>query len=488
MKEASMELEKLPTGIRGLDFIAEGGLPRGRATLVAGTAGAGKSILGAQFLMADDRGGSGVYVTLEEPAAAMRDNWQALGLDVPAWEAEGRWAFVDASPRLQDQEQVAGGYELGALVPRVRHALEQTGAERLVIDSLDALFSRFEGAAMVRRELFRLLGVLREAGVTAVLTAERDAEYGPVARTGVEDFVADSVVILRHVLTDERRRRSVEIYKMRGASHQKGEYPFAIRRGQGLEVIPLSAIDLNQPASSQRVPSGSADLDQMCGGGLFQGSANLVSGASGTGKTLMASGFLEAGLWAGEDCLMLGFEEGREQFLRNAASWGMDFTQALEAGQLRIESQYPEVQGLEDHLIRIKDVMDEFRPHRMVVDSLTALERRGSGADFREFVIALTAAAKERGGITVLFTATSSSLLGGGALTTDTHLSTITDTIFLLRYVEQGSQLTRGLGVLKMRGSKPDAHLRELIIADDGMHLGEPITDRHGGILGGIGQ
>lgn len=482
------EVEKLPTGIPGFDYVAEGGLPRGRSTLAAGSSGAGKSIFGAQFLAGGIRQGlgPGVYATLEEPADAMRTNWRALGLDVSAWEASGWWDFVDASPRYQGREQVAGSYDLGALVPRIRHALERTGAERLVVDSLDALFHRFHDAGMVRQELFRLLGMLRAAGVTAVLAAERDEEYGRVARNGVEDFVTDSVLILRHGLEEDRRRRSVEIYKMRGASHQQGEFPFSIRAGQGMEVIPLSALDLNQPTSSRRVPTGSAELDRMCGGGFFQGSANLVSGASGTGKTLLASSFLDAGLNAGEACLLLGFEEGREQFLRNAASWGKEFQPALEDGRLSIEALYPEVHSLEDHLIRIKDILDEYRPHRLVVDSLTALERRGTGRDFREFVIALTAAAKARGGITVLFTATSPSLLGGGVMATDTHLSTITDTIILLRYVEHGSELTRGLGVLKMRGSKPDHHLRELVIGDQGMELGEPITDRHGGILGGV--
>jgi circadian clock protein KaiC len=294
------------------------------------------------------------------------------------------------------------------------------------------------------------------------------------------------VVILRHSLEAEQRRRTLEIFKMRGAEHQQGEFPFSIRPREGIEVIPLSALELNQPTSSRRVPTGSDDLDRICGGGLFKGSANLVSGASGTGKTLMASSFLDAGLAAGERCLLLGFEEGREQFLRNAGSWGKDFAPALDGGRLHIESLYPEVHSLEEHLMRIKDLLDRFRPDRMVVDSLTALERQGGGREFREFVIALTAAAKERGGITVLFTATSPSLLGGGVMATDTHLSTITDTIFMLRYVERGSELTRGMGVLKMRGSKPDHHLRELLIRDDGLHLGEPITDQHGGILGGV--
>ena len=296
-REYNEAIEKLETGIPGFDLITLGGLPKGRTTLVAGTAGSAKTVMAAQFLAEEVKanGGSGVFVTFEESPEDIRNNMISLGWDIRAWEAEDRWAFVDASLDPNREEIVAGPFDFSALMARLQHAIQRVGAQRVAMDSLGAVFTQYDDRSIVRREMFRLASTLKSLGVTAMLTAERIEEYGNIARYGVEEFVADNVIILRNILEAEKRRRTIEILKFRGTSHQKGEYPFTIIPGQGVVVIPLSAMELKQKSSDLRITSGREELDRMCGGGFFRDSVILVSGATGTGKTLMATQFLNAG-------------------------------------------------------------------------------------------------------------------------------------------------------------------------------------------------
>jgi len=466
------DLEKLPTGIRSFDLIALGGLPRKRTTLVTGTAGSGKTILAMQFLAAGIQGSGehGVFVTFEESAEDIRRNMRSFGWDLAGWERDGRLAFVDASPDPDTQIIVSGDFDLAALLARIEAAVKRVGASRVAVDSLGAIFSQFADHSTVRHELFRIAFSLKRIGVTAIMTAERTEDYGAVARHGVEEFIADNVVILRNVLEDEKRRRTVEILKFRGTGHQKGEFPFTITGKSGIEVIPLSAIELRQRSSDIRISSGSLELDEMCGGGFFRDSVILVSGATGTGKTLTVTQFLSGGAQVGEKCLLLAFEESREQLFRNARGWGVDFEEMERQGTLKVVCDYPEVMGLEDWLITIKAAIEEFKPARVAVDSLSALERSGTSKAFREFVIALTSFIKHLE-ITGLFTSTTATLLGGESIT-EAHISTLTDTIILLRYVEMFGDMKRGMTVLKMRGSLHDTGIREFRIDGDGMHLG----------------
>lgn len=476
-------IERLETGIPGLDHVTNGGLPRGRVTLVSGTAGSAKTVFACQFLAEGIRRGQpGVFVTFEEPPADIRRNMLGFGWDIAGWEAAGQWAFVDASPQPGEESVIIGHYDLGGLLARLEHAIRRLGAQRVSMDSLGAVFTRLTGGATVRNELLRTASILKQSGVTAVVTAERTAEYGDVARYGVEEFVADNVIILRNVLDDEKRRRTMEILKFRGVSHQKGEWPFTVSPNQGVIVIPLSAIELKQKSSDLRISSGSPALDQMCGGGFFRDSIILVSGATGTGKTLMATTFLAGGVHQGERCLLLAFEESREQLFRNAIGWGIDFERMEAEGRLRVICQYPEVANLEDHLIAIKSAIADFRPSRVAVDSLSALERVSTVKSFREFVIGLTSYIKHEE-IAGLFTSTTPTLLGGTSIT-EAHISTITDSIILLRYVEIYGEMRRGLTVLKMRGSAHDKEIREFSIDNLGMHVGQPFRNVSG-ILSG---
>jgi circadian clock protein KaiC len=476
-------VRKLATGIASFDLIADGGLPQNRTTLLAGTAGSGKTVFAVQFLAAGIAAGdNGVFVTFEESPRDIRQNMQSFGWDLEQWEQEGRLALVDASPDPEIETIESGSFDLGALLARVENAVRKVSAKRVSIDSLGAMFSQFSDQSMVRRELFRIATALKDLGVTAVMTAERTEDYGAIARFGVEEFIADNVMILRNVLGEERRRRTIEILKFRGTGHQKGEFPFTIVAAGGFVVIPLSSIQLRQKSSDVRISSGSPELDRMCGGGFFRDSVILVSGATGTGKTLTVAQFLAGGAAAGERCLLMAFEESHDQLFRNARGWGMDFAGMEEEGLLRVVCDYPEVASLEDWLVRIKATVEEFRPQRVALDSLSALERGGSPKAFREFVIGVSSYIKHQE-ITGLFTATTAGLMGGASIT-ESHISTLTDSVILLRYVETFGKMARGMTVLKMRGSTHDKDIREFTIDQDGMHLGRPF--RHvTGILAG---
>ena len=472
--EKMEELEKLKTGIPGFDHVAQGGLPKHRTTLVAGTAGSAKTVFAVQFLAegiekADE---SGVFVTFEESPEDIRKNMRGLGWDIESWEKAGKWAFVDASPEPEEEMVLTGSYDLGALLARIEHAIRKVEAQRVSMDSLGAIFTKFQDSAVIRGELFRIASALKRMKVTAIVTGERSEEYGEIARHGVEEFVADNVIVLRNVLEATKRRRTIEILKFRGTTHQKGEYPFTVIPGEGIIVIPLSAIELKQRSSTVRITSGNPELDKICNGGFFRDSIILISGATGAGKTLMVAEFINGGAVNDERCLLFAFEESREQLIRNASGWGVDFEQLEKEGKLKVVCEYPESAGLEDHLIAMKAMINEFKPNRIAVDSLSALERVSTIKSFREFVISLTSFIKHYE-VAGLFTATTASLMGGTSIM-ETHISTITDSIILLRYVEMYGEMQRGITVLKMRGSMHDKDIRRFSIDGDGMHIGEP--------------
>jgi circadian clock protein KaiC len=483
-KKLIIGLERLETGIPGFDQISYGGLPAGRSTLIAGTAGSGKTVLALQFLFAglDEQGQNGVFVTFEESPSDLMQNVRSFGWDLEGLVADGRMAVVDATPEPGEETVETGSFDLSALLARIENAIRRVGAKRVILDAIGALFPQFTDANVVRRELHRIHAGLRLLDVTTIITMERVQEEGGVGRFGVEEFVADNVVLLRNRLEQEKRRRTIEILKFRGAVHQKGEYPFTIEPEEGVTIMPLSAIELKQKSSDIRVSSGIEELDKMCGGGMYRDSIILVSGATGTGKTLTVTEYVKAAILAGERALLIGAEESREQLTRNAASWGVDFEKAEADGLLRIVCRYPEVMGLEDHLLQMKRDIKQFQPGRVAVDSMSAFERVSTMKSFREFVIGLTSTIKHLE-ITGLFTNTTSMLMGSESIT-ETHISTITDTIILLRYVELQGEMRRGLTVLKMRGTWHQKDIREYVIDNKGMHIKEPFRNVHG-ILSG---
>ncbi|MCU0307342.1 MAG: circadian clock protein KaiC [Thermoleophilia bacterium] len=469
---------RLAVGVPGFDEIADGGLPRGRATLVVGTSGAGKTVFAVQYLVAGAQAGErGVLVTFEEPPGDLLTHFDAPPWDLAGAVGQGRVVIVDATATDEEDHAELGPFDLGGLLLRVGEAVRGIGATRVVLDSVGSLFAVFADAGAVRRELRRMVRALHGMGVTTLITAERVDEYGSVARHGIEEFVVDGVVVLRNPLEQEKRRRTVEILKLRGASHRRGEYPFAIDARRGLSVIPDSAIELGRTPGGERISSGIADLDRMCGGGLFSDSMVLVSGPTGSGKTLVVTEFMRAGIARGEPGLLLSLEEGREQLVRNALSWGIDLGAAEDAGRLRILARDPDRMSLEDLLVQVRGEVDDLGPRRVAVDGLGVLERTQAPRPLREFVAGLAATLKDRGVPAVL---TTTSPLAGAGPAAEGQVPAISDCVVLLRYVETPGAVRRALTVLKMRGSRHDTSIREFVITGDGMHILDPLGEVSG--------
>lgn len=474
--EVDPALERVKTGIEAFDDLVMGGLPRGRTTIVGGTPGSGKTVFATQFLAHGiaDRDEPGVFVTFEESPAEIEANMASFSWDIRRWREHNKLVFVDASPRDHDQ-MVVGDFDLAGLLARILHAVKTAQAKRIVLDSITQLFDHFVAdQTAVRRELLRIATALKKEGLTVLMTAERNSEYGDISRHRIEEFVADNVVILRNALDRERRRRTIEVLKMRGSRHVEGEVPITLVEKEGIVAVPLSSLRLEQQSSSKRVTSGNAELDKMTSGGFFRDSVTLVSGATGTGKTLLVTNFLAGGVAAGERALLVGYEESRGQLFRNARSWGVDFEKMEADSQLKVICLYPEAQSLPDHLLTIRELVEEFKPDRIAIDSLSALERIAPETGFREFLISLTSFIKKRE-IAGLCTATNKSLIGGQSAS-EQHISTLTDSIILLRYIQQAEFMHRGLMVLKMRGSEHDKQIRRFTIDGSGMHLGQPFA------------
>ncbi|MEU8195367.1 circadian clock protein KaiC [Microbispora amethystogenes] len=468
-------IERTPTGISGFDEVAVGGLPAGRSTLLTGTTGSGKTLFALEFLARGIMrfGEPGVFVAFDETPEDICRNARSLGFDIARWEADGKWIFVDASADTGEETLAVGKYDLGALMARVERAVRQIGAKRVSLDSLGALFIRFRDRELIRHALHQLARVLGSLEVTSVLTTEREEEYGRVSRYGVEEFVLDNVVITRNVLRNERRRRTIEVVKFRGATHRTGEWLFTIDPKDGLVIIPLAFLAPGVPASQERVSTGNLELDAMVGGGIFRDAVVLLTGPLGAGKTLSALQFADAAFRAGERCLFHVFDETREQLSRNAAGWGLDLDVMEASGLLRVSAAYPEVASVEDHFLRISNNIMDFAPARLVIDGLSALERRATPRTLLDFMIALGGVVR-RHGITTLFTSEPTGM-GTPIFTAPmTEIASLTDVAILVHYTERAAAVQRAIAVLQTRGSAHDHAIRQVSIDGAGMHIGGP--------------
>ncbi|AFZ33975.1 circadian clock protein KaiC [Stanieria cyanosphaera PCC 7437] len=462
-------VKKIRTLIEGFDEITHGGMPENRTTLVSGTSGTGKTLLAIQFLYHGIKHFDypGIFITFEESPQDIIQNAHSFGWELQSLVEGGKLFILDASPDPEGQE-VVGNFDLSALIERIQYAIRKYKAKLVSIDSVTAVFQQYDAAPVVRREIFRLIARLKQLQVTCIMTTERVEEYGPIARFGVEEFVSDNVIVIRNVLEGERRRRTIEILKLRGTTHMKGEYPFTITN-DGINIFPLGAMRLTQRSSNTRISSGIKILDEMCGGGFFKDSIILATGATGTGKTLLVSKFLEEGCRRGERAILFAYEESRAQLSRNASSWGINFEEMEQKGLLKLFCNYPESAGLEDHLQMIKSEITQFKPSRIAIDSLSALARGVTNNAFRQFVIGVTGYAKQEE-ITGFFTNTTDQFMGTHSIT-ESHISTITDTILLLQYVEIRGEMSRAINVFKMRGSWHDKGIREYVISHGGADI-----------------
>ncbi|HWB59369.1 MAG TPA: circadian clock protein KaiC [Chthoniobacteraceae bacterium] len=464
---AAPQLPKAPTGISGFDEITNGGLPAGRPTLVCGSAGCGKSLFATEFLVRGilQYGEPGVLVTFEEGAGDIRKNVASLGFDIAGLE-RGKKLMIDHVRVDRNDIDENGEYDLEGLFVRIGYAIDTVKARRVVLDTVEALFSGFSNEAILRAELRRLFGWLKDRGMTTVITAERGD--GTLTRQGLEEYVSDCVILLDHRVHGQISTRRLRIVKYRGSTHGTNEYPFLIDE-HGFAVLPITGSGMDYAVSSQRIPSGIPELDEMLGGGgFYRGSTVMLSGTAGTGKTSMAAHLAEATCKRGRRCLFFPFEESAAQVLRNMRSIGIRLQPYIDSGLLQFHSTRPTVHGVEMHLVRMHKLIEEFKPEVVIVDPVTNIRSAGTLEDSTNMIIRLIDYLRKSNILGFLISLTS----GASALeATEEGISSMVDTWLLLRDVEASGERNRLMYILKSRGMAHSNQVREFLITSRGVRL-----------------
>jgi len=473
-------LPKCPTGIQGLDEITGGGLPRGRPTLVCGGAGCGKTLLAVEFLVrgAVQFGEPGVFMAFEETEAELKANVASLGFDL-AGLVRRQKIVIDYVHIERSEVEESGEYDLEGLFVRLNHAIDSIGAQRVVLDTLEALFASLPNEAILRAELRRLFRWLKNKGVTAVITAERGRDQ--LTRHGLEEYVSDCVILLDHRVYDQIATRHLRVVKYRGAQHGTNEFPFLIG-DEGISVLPITSLGLNHKISSERIATGIPRLDAMLGGrGFFRGSSILLTGTPGTGKTIVAANFAQAACRRGERTLFFSFEESPNQIIRNMHSIGLRLEPLVKRGLLRFHSARPSLYGLEMHLATMFKEIAAFQPHVVIVDPITSLMDAGTDSESKGMVTRLIDYLKA-GQVTSLFTSLTQ---GGHALQqSEMAMSSLMDSWLLLQDFEGNGERNRVLYVLKARGMAHSNQIREFLISDRGIDVVDAYIGASGVLTG----
>ena len=466
-RSTRIELPKSPTGIRGLDEITLGGLPRGRTTLVVGKAGSGKTLLGMEFLVhgALEFGEPGVIISFEETPEDLVSNVASLGYDLTDLQ-ERNLLSIDHVEVSRNDIIETGEFDLEALFIRLGYAIDSIGAKRIVLDTIESLFSGLTNTGILRAELRRLFFWLKDRGVTAVVTGESGEVT--MTRHGLEEYISDCVILLDHRVDDQISTRRLRVVKYRGTIHGTNEYPFLIDE-TGISVLPITSTGLTHTVSNERVSSGVERLDAMLEGeGFYRGSTIMVAGTPGTGKSSFGASFVNAACLRGEKCLYFSFEESPDQIVRNMQSIGIDLAPHIESGLLEIHSSRPTMYGLEMHLVMLFKQIQERQPGVVVIDPLTDLIAIGSTKDVKVMLTRLIDYLKTNG-ITALFTHLIHTREKMAA--SDFAVSSLIDTLIQLLDVESAGERNRGLYVLKSRGMGHSNQIREYRITDSGIEL-----------------
>jgi len=461
------ELPKTPTGIQGFDDISGGGLPKGRPTLLCGGAGCGKTILAMEFLVQGARqfNEPGVFMAFEETEGELEKNFSSLGFDIKGLIASKR-LHVEHIYVERSEIESTGEYDLDGLFIRIGHAVDSIGAKRIVLDTLESLFAGLPNPLILRAELRRLFRWLKDKGLTAVITAEKGD--GTLTRHGLEEYVADCVIMLDHRVSDQVSTRRLRVVKYRGSSHGTNEFPFLIDR-RGVSVLPITSLGLKYTTTTERVSTGIPRLDSMLGGkGYYVGSSVLVSGTAGTGKTSIASAFVNAACLRREKCLFFSFEESGSQIIRNMRSVGIDLGPWIDKGLLQIHSERPTIFGLEAHLAELHLAIHDFKPKVVVLDPISNLESIGLEADVKAMLTRLIDLLKMNR-ITGLFTSLTPP--GQSLEKTEVGISSVADTWLLLRDIELSGERNRAMYILKSRGMAHSNQVREFVLSDKGIDL-----------------
>ena len=482
-RSAARGLPKAPTGIQGLDEVTDGGLPRGRPTLICGGAGCGKTLMSIEFLVrgATEYGEPGVLMVFEETADELAKNVRSLGFDLQEL-IEKKKLIIDFVRVERNEIEETGDYDLEGLFVRLNHAIDSIGARRVALDTIETLFSGLSNEAILRAELRRLFRWLKDKGVTAVITGERGE--GSLTRHGLEEYVSDCVILLDHRIIDQISTRRLRVVKYRGSVHGTNEYPFLIDEN-GINILPITSMGLQHEVSNERVPTGVPRLDAMLGGkGYYRGSTVLISGTAGSGKTSLAAHFIDAACERGERCLYFAYEESPNQISRNMRSIGIDLDRWVKKGLLRFHATRSTLYGLEMHLVTAYKLIREFKPEFVVLDPIGNLTLAGSESDTTSMLTRLMDFLKTHK-ITALWTNLTS---GDEQEKTDVGISSLVDTWLLLRGIELDGERNRALYVLKSRGMAHSNQIREFLLTDHGIELTDIYLGPEGVLTGSARQ
>jgi circadian clock protein KaiC len=356
------------------------------------------------------------------------------------------------------------------LVHHVTELVKKTGAGAVMLDSATALFSPRPSEAHLRNHFFRLISSFRQLGLTSIVTAEAPTDHGQLTTLGVEDFVCDTVLVLRNLVDGERRRRSIEVHKYRRSAHYKGEYPCTMTL-RGLTVFPLDARQTDELSDDARFASGVAGLDAMTHGGWLRDSIVLVRGPSGSGKTTLAGMYARAGALRGERVIYYGFEETKPILMRNFAKVGLSLKELEASGNLKVECRYPEATSPEDLLVELRAGLASYKPSLIVVDSISSIEHSTSERGFRQFIVGLASLLREHSRSALLIQTIGTFVQNDVA---PAYLSTIPDAILLMDYARKSQGLERSMAVLKMRGSEHSSAEHRMAIVPGGLKV-EPL-------------
>lgn len=460
-------LKKTPTGIPGFDEITEGGLPKGRPTLVCGEAGCGKTLFGMEFIIKGSTvfNEPGVFIAFEEKAEELSTNVASMGFDTNKLIAQKK-IKIDYIHIDKSEIEETGEYDLDGLFIRLGYAIDSIGAKRVVLDTIENLFAGLENEAIIRAELRRLFQWLKDKNVTAIITGEKGD--GTLTREGLEEYVSDCVVVLDHRVVNQISTRRLRIVKYRGSVHGTNEYPFLID-GDGISVLPVTSLKLEARVSSQRVSTGIQSLDDMVEGkGFYKGSSILISGTAGTGKTSIAASFANETCKRNERCLYIAFEESPEQIVRNMKSIGLDMARHVKSGLLKFHASRPTMYGLEMHLVVISKIIREFKPDTVVIDPITNLINVGSESEVQSILTRIIDFLQVQQ-ITVVFTGLTLNHVTREQ--TDETISSLVDAWIQVKDIEVNGERNRGLYIMKSRGMKHSNQIREFLITEKGLQV-----------------
>lgn len=478
-KNVSKFLQKTPTGIEGFDEITFGGLPKGRPTLIAGNTGCGKTLFGMEFLVrgATQYDEPGVMMSFEENVEELSKNFSSLGFNINELISQKKLhiEFVDIE---RSEIEETGEYDLEGLFIRLDYAIKNIKAKRVVLDTIETLFSGLPNETILRAELRRLFRWLKSRGVTAIITGEKGEHT--LTRHGLEEYVADCVILLDHVIVDMVATRRLRVVKYRGSTHGTGEFPFLIQEN-GITILPITSLSLEHAVSKERISSGISDLDLMLEGkGFFRGSSILVSGTSGTGKTTIAAHFAAAACRRNEKVLFVAFEESGNQIIRNMLSVGTDLEPFVNNGLLKLQTTRPTAFGIEMHLANIHNLINSFKPKVVIIDPISNLVSSWALIEVKSMLIRLIDFFKMNQ-ISAMFT----NLVSGDFMeNTEAGVSSLMDAWVLVKTLENNGERNRGIYVLKARGMQHSNQIREFIITSKGINLVSAYTGANGVLTG----